>query len=367
MTSSVAVIANENRKRTAKSYVPFYDDLTYVRQDALAPAGNLVFDDAAGSVVSTPGDMALYLQMLLRKGQGPRRRLVSEERFALFSKPYIKAKEFSPTASYGYGIVIDQLGGHTILRHTGGMASFMSATSVDLDAGVAAFASINAGQGYRPNPVTQFAVQLMGAQAGRKPLPKAPEVLDPMIIRNAGDYAGTYVSTNGREVAVIAEGDRLSMRVGSQSVPLQLAADDTFLATVQEWQRFPIVFGRAEKKAGDAEKNKNSPVVELMHGADWYTYGKYLGPRSFAITPGLESFVGHYSADSVWLGSTRVVLRKGRLWLDGLIPLQPLGQALFRVGDDPFNPDTVEFFYVVEGKARLIKLTGADLWRVDVA
>ncbi|MGI9069954.1 MAG: serine hydrolase domain-containing protein [Bryobacteraceae bacterium] len=367
MTSSAPIIANENRKRTAKSYVPFYDDLTYVRQGALARAGNLVFDDAAGSVVSTPGDMALYLQMLLRKGQGPGKRLVSEESFALFSKPYIKAKEFSPTASYGYGIAIDQLDGHTILRHTGGMASFMSAMHVDLDAGVAAFASINAGQGYRPNPVTQFAVQLMGAQAERKPLPKAHEVPDPMIVRNAGDYAGTYVSPNGREVVVIAEGDRLSMRVGSQSVPLQLAGDDTFLATVQEWQRFPIVFGRAEKKGGDTDGEKNLSVVELMHGADWYTNGRYSGPRSFAVTPGLESFVGHYRADSIWLGSTRVVLRKGRLWLDGVIPLEPLGRALFRIGDDVFNPDTVEFFYVVEGKARLMKLTGADLWRVDVA
>lgn len=366
MKSSAAVIANENRRRTAKSYVPFYDDLTNVRQGSLAPAGNLVFDDAAGSVVSTPGDMALYLQMLLRKGQGPRARLVSEESFALFSKPYIKANEFSTTASYGYGIAIDQLDGHTILRHTGGMASFMSALHVDLDAGVAAFASINAGQGYRPNPVTQFAVQLMNAHAGRKPLPRAPEVSDPMVVKNARDYDGTYVSTNGGEVAVTAKGDRLTMRAGSQSVPLQSAGDDMFFATVREWQRFAIVFGRAEKKAGDADGKKNSPVVELMHGADWYTNTKYSGRRSFVVTAGLESFVGHYRADSVWLGSMRVVLRKGRLWLDGVIPLAPLGQALFRVGDDPFNPDMVEFFYVVEGKARLMKMTGADLWRVDV-
>jgi hypothetical protein len=206
----------------------------------------------------------------------------------------------------------------------------------------------------------------MSAHAERKLLPQAPEVPDPMIVKHAGDYAGTYVSTNGREVVVAPKGDRLSMRIGSQSIPLQSAGDDTFLATVQEWQRFPIVFGRAEQTPGDADGKKNSPVVELMHGADWYINAKYSGPRSFAVTPKLESFVGHYRADSVCLGSTRVVLRKGRLWLDGVIPLQPLGQALFRVGDDPFNSDTVEFFYAVEGKARLMKLTGADLWRVDV-
>ncbi len=62
----------------------------------------------------------------------------------------------------------------------------------------------------------------------------------------------------------------------------------------------------------------------------------------------------------------RVVLRKGRLWLDGVSPLAPLGQALFRLGDDPYNPVTAEFFSVVEGKAQLMKLNGADFWRIEV-
>jgi len=59
-------------------------------------------------------------------------------------------------ARYGYGIGVDRLDGHTILRHTGGMASFMSSLTVDLDSGVAAFASINAMLGYRleHNPAT---------------------------------------------------------------------------------------------------------------------------------------------------------------------------------------------------------------------
>ncbi len=366
MTSSAAVVANENRKRTAKSYVPFYDDRTYVRDAPLALAGNLVFDDAAGSVVSTPGDMALYLQMLLRKGQGLRGRIVSEESFALFSKPYIKAGDLSPTASYGYGIGVDELDGHTILRHTGGMVSFISAMHVDLDSGVAAFASVNAGQGYRPNPVTQFAVQLMSARSQSKALPKPPEISDPMLVKNAGDYTGAYTSPNGGKITVLAEGGRLTMRAGSQSVPLQLAGDDVFLATVAEFQRFPILFGRAESSPQEAAAKKTSPVVELMHGTDWYANDNYAGPRSYPADPYLESFTGHYRADSAWFGSTRVVLRKGSLWLDGVTSLERLGESLFRIGDDPVNPDTVEFFYVVEGKAQLVKINGADLWRISI-
>jgi hypothetical protein len=106
--------------------------------------------------------------------------------------------------------------------------------------------------------------------------------------------------------------------------------------------------------------------IELTHGADWYTNDRYSGRWTFTAPAELQAFAGHYRAESVWFGSTRVVLRKGRLWLDGVSPLSPLGQALFRVGDDPHNPSTVEFFYAVEGKAQLMKLNGADFWSIEV-
>ena len=116
--------------------------------------------------------MALYMQMLMKGGAG----VVSKESFAKFTKPYIDAAELGPTSKYGYGIGVDHLDGHLILRHTGGMASFMSSITVDLDSGVGAFASINAMLGYRPVPVTQFAVQLMNAEKQSKPAPAPPDL-----------------------------------------------------------------------------------------------------------------------------------------------------------------------------------------------
>ena len=138
--------------------------------------------------------MTLYMQMLLNQGQAPKARIISPDSFALMSKLWIKAAEFGPTASYGYGIAVDTLDGHKILRHTGGMASFMSALFLDLDAGAGAFSSINAQQGYRPTPVSQYAVQLMSAAAANKPAPAAPEITDPNAVKNAADYVGTYTS-----------------------------------------------------------------------------------------------------------------------------------------------------------------------------
>jgi hypothetical protein len=103
----------------------------------------------------------------------------------------------------------------------------------------------NAGQGYRPNSMTEFAVRLMSAQGATQGSRNGRSDDG----QECCDYLGTYVSTSGREAAVIAEGDRLSMRIGSQSGALQAAGDDTFLASVLEWQRFPIVFGACRAKA----------------------------------------------------------------------------------------------------------------------
>ena len=145
------MITTADRALAAIGYKPYWDDQVYPQHGRLAAAPNMVMDDTAGCIQSTPGDMARYVRMLLNRGKHPGGRIVSEESFRLMTTPHIKAEEFSPTASYGYGIAVDTLEGHTILRHTGGMVAFASSIHVDLDGGVAAFASINAMQGYGPS------------------------------------------------------------------------------------------------------------------------------------------------------------------------------------------------------------------------
>jgi hypothetical protein len=68
----------------------------------------------------------------------------------------------------------------------------------------------------------------MNARAQGTPLSKPPDLPDPMIVKNASDYAGTYSSDDRRKIVVVAESDRLTMRVGSQSVPLQSAGATRF-------------------------------------------------------------------------------------------------------------------------------------------
>jgi hypothetical protein len=323
-------------------------------------------DDTAGCINSTPGDMALYARMLLNGGQGPQGRIVSEESFKLFSTPFIKAEEFSPTASYGYGIAVDTLDGHKILRHTGGMVAFASSLHVDLDGGVAAFASINAMQGYRPTAVTEYAVRLLRAAGESRPLPVPPVVADALMVDNATDYAGTFTAADGRRLSFVADGKHLLLDEDGRRIPLQRAAPegDDFVSTVEHVRaRYAFAFGRKPGEQGGEKKHQ--PVIEVAYGPDWYTGAAYSGARQFPAPADADLYEGFYRGEGPWGGGGTVYVLKGVLMLDGE-PLTPIGAHLFRVGKEDWSPITAEFLHIFAGKARLLRLAGGQMWRLDV-
>jgi D-alanyl-D-alanine carboxypeptidase len=376
MHDTQSVIATPSRPRAAIGYSPFWDDQTYARQGQLAVADYLVTDDTAGCIESTPADMARYLRMMLNHGNTPAgsaaSRIVSAESFTLFSTPYIKADEFSPTAFYGYGIAVDTLDGHKILRHTGGMIAFASSIHVDLDGGVAAFASINAMQGYRPTAVTQYAVRLLRAQREAKPLPAAEPLHDPEAIKNAADYAGTYKAEDGSELVFQESAGhdgatRLSLLVEGKSIPLQNEGD-SFISTIPgSFADYDIVFKRGKTPATSTGKDSapTEKVIQVSYGSKWYAGKNYSGPRSFPVPDDYLPFVGRYRAQSIWGGDVRVFVLQGRLVLSDAT-LTPIGGNLFHIGDEPWNPDTVEFLSIADGKAHLMKMIGMDLWRIEL-
>ncbi|MDE3200334.1 MAG: beta-lactamase family protein, partial [Acidobacteriota bacterium] len=295
MKATTGVITTANRARSAIGYEPYWDDQVYARQGRLAPAPNLIMDDTAGCIASTPGDMATYLRMYLNEGAGSNRRILSEESFRLMCTPYIKAEEFSPTASYGYGIAVDTLDGHKILRHTGGMVAFASSIHIDLDGSVAAFASINAMQGYRPTAVTEYAVQLLRAQNERKPLPASPVINDAFEVKNAADYAGTFTASNGRALTFKAVGNSLILEADGKSIPLQNAGGDSFVSTIPgELASAAFNFGRkVEPKQADAENAKpKPPVIEVSYRDEWFVSASYTGARTFITPPEWSKFIG---------------------------------------------------------------------------
>jgi CubicO group peptidase (beta-lactamase class C family) len=358
MTQSEPAITLDIRAKTARNYEAFQNDRPFTRDGRLSEAPAIVLTDGSGCVSSTPRDMGRYIQMLARHGEGPRNRLLTEESFNLLSQPYVKAEDFSPTASYGYGIAVDTLDGHKLLRHTGGMVAFASALQVDIDEGVGAFASINAMQGYRPNPVVQYAIQLMRAARVKTSLPAMPAPNPPTKVENATEYAGTYTDEDGRKLQFIAEGHELFLMYESERVALEAAGGDIFKVLHPDFARFLLVFSRTD------EKGPKSVVVDVGWGNDWYANSRYLGPKKFEIPAQWKSYLGHYRNESAWVGSLHIVSRKGKMLADGVVLLEPGEDGIFHVRDAPKSPEWIRFNDVVNGLAMRLKFSGEDMWRV---
>jgi len=353
MADTAAAITNKVRARIAQSYVPLHDDRPYPQHGALSVAPNLTFSAAPGSIAATAADMGSYLRFLLNRGVGPSGRLVSEAGFALFASPHIAADEFGPGASYGYGIAVDELDGHQRLHHTGGMLSFMSSLQIDMDSGLGAFASINAQLGYRPNPVTQYALQsLRAALEHRAPVP-APPADAAALVEAADGYAGIYRAPDGRVLEIRAAGKRLVLLADGAVIPLQRVKQDHFIADHPDYCLYLLVFGRDAAKA----------VVELGIGPDWYAHSRYAGALTLPPAPQLAPFAGIYQSDGLD-GATRIVIRRAQLWIDGVTPLVPIADRLFRYADEPSSPETAEFRRIIDGHAQILIADGSILRRI---
>jgi CubicO group peptidase (beta-lactamase class C family) len=348
MTASAPVISNSIRTQMAVGYEPLNEGKPFPNGGPLAEAQWLEVDVAAGSVASTPADMAKYMRMLLNRGALPKGRLLSEAAFASFIKPAIDSPYRGEPASYGYGVWISDIEAHTRLRHTGGMVAFSSSLDVDLTDGVGAFASVNANlRGYRPVAVTKYAIELFNASLANNPLPEAPAAASPPEeVKNAADYAGVYTSPDGKKLEFSAEGEKLILVYNGRQIALERMAVDRFIVKHPAFDSFVLGFVR-----------ENRVVTQVVHGPDWYMGARYTGPRTFEARKDWEGLVGHYYNDSPWYGDMRVLLRRGQLFIDGVQPLVPRGDGKFALGD-PEAPDWISFDSVVDGRAMVLSYSG---------
>src|SRR6202040_3404195 len=131
-------------------------------------------------------------------------------------------------------------------------------------------------------------------------------------VKNASDYLGMYESSDGRSFEVVATNDNLSLIYQGTRVALESAHGDMFIVPHADFQHFLLVFGRSDAK------DPASPVIEAGSGSNWFTNSKYSGPRTFEYPKEWERYVGHYRNETPWVGSARIVLRKGKLMVDGV-------------------------------------------------
>lgn len=355
MTASVPVIANSIRDRVAIGYGPLKPDRPFPIRGKLGEAPWIEVPEAAGSIAATPNDMSHYLQMLLNRGAGPKGRVLSDKGFDLFIKPVIKSPFRGEEASYAYGLWVSDANGHKLLRHTGGMVAFSSAMYADITDGFAAFASVNArlSGGYRPVAVTKYALELLSAASRGQELAALPAPLPPPEnIKNAVDYIGTFTSPEGKKLVMAALEGHLVLEHQGERIVLEQAGRDRFIVKHPDFELFTLSFGRDKEM-----------VVEAFHGPNWWTNDRYSGTKSFEYPKEWDSYTGHYRSDSPWYGSTRLVVRKGRLLADGEQPLVQIETGVFRPPGDSSIAERISFDTIRDGKALHMNFSGIDYYR----
>lgn len=358
MKSSVAAITHETRQRLAVGYVSWYDDRPAHSSHPLVEATWFEYGAGDGSIAATPADLVAYLRMLLNRGAGPHGRILSEASFRLLTQRAVKR---DGNTDYGYGIATQQVDGHMVISHGGGMVGYASILMGDLDDGLGVVVLVN-GPG-NSGRVAEFALKALRAALHRQELPEVTPSTPRTQVKNAADYAGTYTSADGRKLVFVAEGERLFLLHGAEKIALERRGANHFYAHHPDFAMFQLEFGREKEQ----EKDKPAKVLEVFHGSQWFANENYSGSHTFAVPDEWRAYPGHYRSYSPWLSNFRIVLRKDKLWL--LLPggggkvLAPLEPRDFQIGEEE-TAERLRIDAVAGGRALRANLSGVDFFRV---
>jgi CubicO group peptidase (beta-lactamase class C family) len=348
MRASEPAITNDIRARLAIGYEYLREDRLGYPGAPLAPATWLETDTADGSIASTAEDMCAFARMLLRNGDGPGGRLLSEAAFARMSAPHVITGDGS---AYGYGLGIRELEGRRLIGHGGGMVGYRSALQADTAAGIAAVVLQN-GPAAAPLTLARTAIDI----ALQRPRP-------PAATRVADVPSGRFDASDGTDASIeLLEGhDPVLLRADRRTLALEQWDDGLFAVADPEWDRFPL------------EIAGTTTVPEIWHGDRRFLPPGADRPDEPEPTAALRTIVGSYRAHNPWAPQFRVVLRGRRPWLifatppDGFDTSQPLNATAngdFQCGDDPENPEHIGFDTVVDGRALRARLSGWPYYRV---
>lgn len=324
------------------------------------------FVDPAGSVLSTPEDMARYLRFYLDGGVVDGRRLLSRATFAAMTTPD-RYNDGKPAGSatvmlaeaprfyrkYGFALSIFYEHGDHLIGHTGGVSGYTACMQANLTRGFGVIAMANlVEEPLHPCAIVLYAMRVLRAQQLGEAIPQPPPPPDPARVASAGAYTGRYASPSGSTFSVTSAGDHLSMIDRGTSYGLYPRGTDLFWSSDPQYAFFLIAF----------ERNAQHHVDEATYGSEWFGNALYKGPRSWSYPQRWNAYVGRYE-NSFW-GSpviTRVLVVKGVLTFDGLQPLTPRPDGTFASGSDVVRFDTF-----AAGKAQRMVIDDYRMYRIDL-
>jgi len=366
MTHTSPVFTPETFADAAAGYVLRDQDRPQSNDPPLVAEGPFDLVDPAGSVISTPGDMAAYVRFYLNGGvTDSGKRLISHAAFEAMTtpddmngKPAGAAHAMLDEApelyrKYGFGLAIVDDGGDRIIAHTGGIGGYTACMEANLTRGFGAIALSNLVEApLHPCAVVRYAMAVLRAQSLGRPLPAAPPAPDPAAIANATDYGGTFRAADGTLVTIARADAGAQLRDGAATYHLYPRGEDTFWTDDPRFARFLLVFYRDDHRV----------VTDFTAGALQFVNPAYRGPTSFAYPAAYEALLGRYETSAFGqISATRVIEVRGRLTLDGTTQLVDKHDGTFRAGSD-----LVRFDHVFEGRPQRMWFDDIEMSRVEL-
>lgn len=335
-----------DRARYPASYSPLRPDRPVLTSMALAPAPWTDVDLGAGSVASTLGDMAKYLNFLIAVGQGRGAPILTDAQARLWLANPVAQDAANPADTYGLGLMHRSDEGRALLHHTGGMVNFSSSFHVDSAAGLGAFASCAVGGlNYRPRQITLYALRALRAAAAGAAIPPPPEL--GALPANAADFVGTYGDGNSRldilpGLVALLDGAR---------VPLQAPAPNLFVTAHPGLVDWPLLAVRRDKV-----------VIAIDHGTRRFVRSGATAALP-ATPPELAALAGRYQSDDPWTGGLSIVARGDVLLLGGTDPLRRIGKDEWTLAEPANSPERLRFDAHVNGVPQVIDCSGRRMER----
>lgn len=335
-----------DRARYPASYSPLRPDRPVLTSMALAPAPWTDVDLGAGSVASTLGDMAKYLNFLIAVGQGRGAPILTDAQARLWLANPVAQDAANPADTYGLGLMHRSDEGRALLHHTGGMVNFSSSFHVDSAAGLGAFASCAVGGlNYRPRQITLYALRALRAAAAGAAIPPPPEL--GALPANAADFVGTYGDGNSRldilpGLVALLDGAR---------VPLQAPAPNLFVTAHPGLVDWPLLAVRRDKV-----------VIAIDHGTRRFVRAGATAALP-ATPPELAALAGRYQSDDPWTGGLSIVARGDVLLLGGTDPLRRIGKDEWTLAEPANSPERLRFDAHVNGVPQVIDCSGRRMER----
>jgi CubicO group peptidase (beta-lactamase class C family) len=349
MESARGDIVHTDRAQMAIGHWPLLDDRPWIPGDPIAHATWFEVACGDGNIAAHARDLAQLVVLLTNNGTVGDTQVVSPEIVRAITTP--TAPQGEPllgwpglvevsSSRYGLGVNVEEVDGHRVVTHGGGMVGYSTFLIADLDAGVGAVVLTN-GNGEYPaaQVIARTALALVNDVSASVPTTCAVMASQDVPDSHVGRFSDGELS-----IDVMREGSRVLVNHGQ----LLRTLNERFTIDDPELRAFHLYMHNQGWSWGSHRLLPGEPPKQQQHHL------------STAVQ-------GHYRCYSPWYPNFRIVAHSGSLFLvapGGIeahtdeCELVEVAPGVFRIGLDPLLPERLTLGPVVDGQCIWVERDG---------